>query len=376
MQFVSNQDTLATWLKRAAMFADTKSPIPIYGYIKFDVLPGGLALSACNSTFMFHTEIGLTDLVPPIPGAICVQADRISDLVAALRPNCPVEISRDGSRLHLRSGRTRADLDTLPANEFPVFNTAFRQPQIVTTTAELDRVINRTLPAMGEEPDRAMLWGMSLQYVQPHDEGMISVAGCDGTIFSLSSLFAEQVKAFPAAIIPRPVCQKLHTLLKGSIGRADITINPSIARISTKEWMIVTKLIDAIYPSHDQLTATPVETPVVLTSGEFLAILHRIEAATDFDSKKLKQRGCLASFDENSMTVRDEQRVITDVMDADYGDTAPEEIGFNAAHMAEAITAIDAPQIELHFTDRASRIRICAAGDIEESFTTMPYSIR
>jgi len=373
MQFVCDQDTLATWLKRAALFADTKSPMPIYGYTKFDVLPGSLALSAANSTFMFHTEIGLTDLIPAVPGAICVQADRISDLVATLRPNCPVEISCDGPRLHLRSGRTNADLDTLPADQFPTFDTAFRQPQIVTTTGELDRVIGRALPAMGNDPDRAMLWGLSLQYDGSTDG--VSAMGCDGTITSLCVLFSQSVSEFPAAIIPRSVCQKLHSLLKGFTGKADISITPNSARITTMEWMIVTKLIDAIYPPHHQLTADPVATPVTLDSDELMAILNRIEAATDLDSKKLKQRGAVATFTDNTMKIRDGLNIIHDVMDAEYGDTAPEEIGFNAAHIATALPAIDASQIELHFSDRASRIRVCAAGDTEEWFTTMPYRV-
>jgi DNA polymerase III sliding clamp (beta) subunit (PCNA family) len=371
VRFSIDRDPLAAALRRVALFADPKSPIALWGCVKLDVTETGLSLSAADKSLGATIQLPL--MLPADPGAICTPAARLAKLTASLRPDEPVEIGyslqSDRTVLTLQSGLTLATLAAANPADFPTFNPSLPAPQIRVKAGELDRVLAMMIPAMGDDADRIVLWGLSLAY----ERNSIAVAACDGVLGAVCRMHAHEVSEFPSIILPRPLCIKLRTLLKDDLGMVEISITPSTARIAASDWVIVSALINGEFPSPKHWTAASVEHPVIIDSEEFAAILARISAAVDFDSEKLRQRGAIATFNDGVMHLRDARRLIEDQMVVAYGTETPNEMAFNTIHMQTAISAISATKIELHFIDRGSAIRICALGEPDEAFTTTPY---
>jgi DNA polymerase-3 subunit beta len=369
MRLSLDQAPLAAALKRVAAFADSRSTIPVFGHVKLEADDTGLSLICNNGTFQIATRL---PLLGSESGAVSTEAERLADLVASLRQGLPVQLSHDNGRLRVRSGRTNALLHCAEPEVFPVFlPDKMPAPQIRVTAGELDRVLAFTAPAMGADAGRAALWGLWLGFA----EDGVAAATCDGHKGAVCRMRAEMASEFPAATLPRPLCQKLRALLKGGTGEIEIAISPRAARISAADWAITSKLIDAEFPDYRRWMAAPVAKPVTFEKAELLAILARVEAATDLDNQRLKQRGASLSFADQLMRVSDGKQIFDDEMPVAYEGADPAKIGVNTWHLRDLLSAIDADEAELHFKDRDSVIRVCAKDETEAAFTTTPYRV-
>lgn len=367
MKFSIDRGVLDGALRRVAPFAEPRSPIPIIGCIKMVATENILSLSATDTDAIIAERL---PLMGAEPGSICIEAGRLRSLVGSLRAKETVELWTDKSQLRIVSGHTKAAFETWQDGDFPEFGTAFPDPQIRVSAGELDRVLAMTVPVMGTDNDRAYLCGLSLNY----ERDGISAAASDGRRGAVFRLAHDGLAEFPAIILPRPVCGKLRSLLKGANGAIQIAITPTRARLSTGEWSVITKLIDGNFPDHNRWMAQLRDTPVLADSDELSDILARIESAVDMDNAKLKQRGAHAEIGDGVMKLTGGHGAIRDQMTIEYSGP-PIEVGFNTSHFREAVSALDSKQVEIHLLDAVSPIRVCVPEETEENFTIMPYRV-
>jgi DNA polymerase-3 subunit beta len=376
MKLTTDQQPLAEWLQRAAAVADERSPATAFHCVRLDATASALTISAGNQLFNLTTA-GLP-LLAAEPGSVSTPAARIAALIASLRPNAAVEISFDqtasaeDNRLRIKSGRTNVALQGLDPLALPVFTHEFPETQIRVIASELDRILTFTMPAMEVASTRPALWGMSLSYEATEEGGRAVGAASDGRVGAVCYIHAEATE-FPAVILPRPLCQKLHSFLKGDTSEIEIAITGRAIRLKTAAWTIMSSLVDAIPPPYKQWMPPLVAQPVTLDSAELASILARLQISTDMDNPKLRQHGAVLNCADQMLRLRDGSHSFEDVMSAVCERDA--QIGVNALHIGEALSVIAAEQVELHFVDRYSPIRICAAGATEDAFVTMAYSI-
>lgn len=367
MDFSCDRDSLIPWLKRAALFADDKSPIEILRCVKLTAYDGGLTLTASNGRIQITGSLPVEGIEP---GAVCVEAARLADLVGSLRADKPVEVAYNGKLLQVRSGRTKASLGTIDAAGFPKFGYPLpAEPQIKVQTDELHRVLTIASPAMGGDKDSRIFWGVSFSW----DGALCTVASCNGIFGAVCRLRHDELAEFPPIILPRPLCLRLQTMLRQMNDPVEISISTAGVRLSTAAWVIDSTLLQDTFPDPRTWAAKRVETPLIVGSEELESILARIDAAVDLDSKKLKQRGAVLSIAGRVLTVRDGQSTITDTMEVDFDGEA--ETGVNTKHIRDAIVALDTSEVELHFNGRGTPICVCARGNGVEGYTTTPYRV-
>jgi len=369
MRFTLARDQFASALRRITPFADSKSPIPIYRHVKLVVSGNQLKLTAANTTFDVTSTVTLEEAADN--GHACVAADHFTGLVGSLRADQDVNIDfDDDGNLLVASGHTKAVFPSMNS-AFPVFDIAFPEAQIVVKAGELDRVLGLTRPAMGTDTDRMIFWGTAFRYERV---GTL-VAACDGLLGVTCRLHEDKLTEFPAGIFPRSLCVRLRGLLKNTMGEIHISVTPAAVRLVAPDWTVTSKLVDGIFPETKHWDARVVEQPIVCNAEELTAILARIDAATDLDSKALKQRGALVNIQAGVMVIRDGGHTVTDQMNVTYDGADAIEFGLNTKHIRDAIDALDAQEIELHFHDRNASMRVCARGEADDGFTTTPYRI-
>lgn len=373
MKFTIGRDEFASALKRVLPFTDAKSPMVILGHVRITVTNTKLALTAANNTFHVTSELGLETANVVTAGEVCVGADHFSGLVSSLRADQPVEVEHNtpGGPISIRSGRTVASFNAARGDDMPMYGAIFPDPQIKLSAGELDRVLAITKPCMGIDTDRMIFWGVSFRY----ERACALVAACNGTFGSISRICHTEVSDFPEFILPRSLCVRLRGLLKNATGMIEMAITPLAIRIVSSDWVIHSKLVDGEFPSPDIWGARPVDEPVIANSEELSAILTRIDRATELDNIKLKQRGASALINNNTMLLRDSHNVVTDVMEVEYEGVTPTSFGLNTRQVRDAIYALDTKEIELHFTNHSSPIRVCARNETHDGFTTVPFRV-
>lgn len=380
MKLVADQNLLAAWLRRAASFANPKSLAPVFTCVLLDASDTSLTFSATNASFNIT---GALELVDAEPGSVSTPAGRLAQVVTTLRPG-QVELSYEppNGKLKIKSGRTNVALPALDPLTMPVFMRSIPPAQVAITAGEFDRALNFVAPAMSDDYDRAAFWGVTLSFEQ-HDDGWRGyAAACDGKFGAVHRLDATIDNTIsdlrsPAIILPRPLCEKLHPLLKeiGAEAVLKIAIDSRVALIKSPEWSITAKLIDGTSPPFKSWLPGSVARPVTINSAELTAILTRLSAAIDFDNTRLKERGASFGFVDQALSVRSSDRSFEDWMTVTYDGDDQSNLGFNTANLTEAMAAIGAQEVELHAIDRDTPARLCAAGDADSAFVITPYRI-
>src|SRR5215469_5707350 len=97
-------------LKAIMPCVDTKSTIPILGCAKFGAGEIVSSNQAMQATADFDVDIGL----------FCVEATKLNGFVSRSRGD--IKFDLDGGRLKISAGRSRVELPTLDARDFPIFD--------------------------------------------------------------------------------------------------------------------------------------------------------------------------------------------------------------------------------------------------------------
>ena len=93
---------------------------------------------------------------------------KLLDICRALPESADVSISVSAEKLHVRSGRSKFALATLPAAEFPSVEEIKASQTITLDQAVLGRLIEKTHFSMAQQDVRYYLNGMLLETEGPH----------------------------------------------------------------------------------------------------------------------------------------------------------------------------------------------------------------
>lgn len=142
----------AARLKEAAAWANrsiaARPAAPVMGAAVVEVADGTLTVSGWDwDTLTRHTAAGEGDLERTL-----VNGRLLSDIASRMRDQ--VTLERDGTRLLIRSARSKTALDTMPVSEYPALPQPFDEVGVLDGFADL---IGRVAPAAGT-PDVQPTW--------------------------------------------------------------------------------------------------------------------------------------------------------------------------------------------------------------------------
>lgn len=365
MKLSVERNALAGALARAVAFADARSPVPILGCVKLGTTDSGLTITATDMDAEINETLPAT---VEQSGSLCVSAARLSGLVRGLNP-CRVEIAQEGGQIKLRAARTVASFDVIDSRDFPEFISVGALGKFSVTAGELDRVLAMALPSMDAAGDRAQLFGLFITVT----DGGIDAVSSDGHRGTICRLTPEgEIGAFAGTIVPRPICIRLRSLMKGLPGSVSVEIGERLARISGGSWSINTKLIDESFPDYTRWSAPRCETPVSFDGDELVRLLEMAEAATEaegrFHGVRLEVSGGALTLHSGGLSASS----VNSEMEVSYSG-APVGVGFNARYLRDAASVLGGGELELHIRDAGSPGRVCRKGETEESVTVMAY---
>ena len=337
MKFTINQDALSSALGAVHGACNKRSHVPVYSHVLFRARGNELSVT-CN-----NTELQLTSRAEAsieTEGEACIP-DRIFDLAKALASGSDVTIELRGTVAHVRCGRGRYTLQTLPAQDFPVRDGSGEWITILGLPALLSCVST----AMANQDVRYYL---NCALIDAQD-GKLNVVATDGHRLSLAS---AETKETARALIPsksvqamvRAECQALRIFDGGLEGRGHNV-------------EIITSLIDGKFPNYRTVVPEPSSDPCVVDAEAFAEAVGRAKILANEKWKAVK-----LTMSENEIAI---------IGNTETGDEAVEIVdaqcrksvtsGFNANYLLDAIAAVEAKTIELHQRDAQSPLLILGA---------------
>lgn len=277
-------------------------------------------------------------------GETTLPARKLADICKSLPSESIVNIElQEDNRAHVSAGRSRFELTTLPASEFPELEDIGELQSFTLPENQLKHLLERTAFAMANQDVRYYLNGMLLE---TSAEGIRTVA-TDG--HRLASCLVTQesngIVSIHQFIIPRKGVLELSRLLR-SDSQVPVQVHSSQnhLRVQLDNLRFTSKLVDGRYPDYRAAVPNGGRIQVDIDRKAFKEVLGRVAILSNE-----KFRGVRLTLENNLLQVQShnsEQEVATDELDVAYtGDTF--NIGFNVTYLLDAVNHLQGETLRL-----------------------------
>lgn len=334
----TSRDVLLAAVQAADDAVERRNTIPVLGNLL-------LRADAAGRLEVEGTDLDLAITVETIAPAGGLEASGITipsalllDILRKLPAKSDVTLAMDGKsagQATLSSGRSRFSLQTLPAENFPVWTAGQASPARFTIAAgKLAAMLALTAFAISTEETRFYLNGVYMHRHEADGTERLRIVATDGHRLALAEhAGVSDLPDFGGVIVPRKTVGVLQKVLKAAGDETDVEVAVTDSRILFRlpSLSIASKLIDGTYPDY----------PRVLPTGN----ANRWR----FDSRELSEaagRVTVISGERGRAVLLDwkESAVALSVVNPDTGDAsdeatavmeagAPVRIGFNGAYL-------------------------------------------
>ena len=339
--------------------------MPILSNVLLVAKNGQLSVTATDLEVELVAE---TDVDVESGGEITVSGRKLLDICRALPESAVVSVSVSGEKLHVRSGRSKFALATLPAAEFPTVEEIKAAQTITVDQAVMGRLIEKTHFSMAQQDVRYYLNGMLLETGGKH----LRTVATDGHRLALSQAELDGAELEEQqVIVPRKGVLELQRLLSGE-GSVDIVLGANHVRVQLEGIRFTSKLIDGRFPEYDRVIPQD-------SSNELSADREVLKGALQRTAilSNEKYRGIRLIIRDNGVVLQahnPEQEEAEEELEVSYGGEDI-EIGFNVNYLLDALGAVESDEVALSVVDSNSSCLIREPGNDDCKFVVMPMRL-
>lgn len=307
-------------------------------------------------------------------GAVTVAARKLLDILRSLPEGAEVSLILDDKRLHIRAGRSRFSLQTLPAEGFPSMALSEGQATHLTVSQKQFRqLLAQTQYAMALQDVRYYLNGLLLIL---DGEGLRAVA-TDGHRLAYASMSREgsaggEAPSRQELILPRKTVLELSRLLADSDEPLQLDMLPNQVRFQFGQTTLISKLIDGRFPDYQRVIPGELRNVVTVNRTTLLQSMTRASILT---SEKF--RGVRLVLGEGALRItaaNAEQEEAEEEIEADYHGE-PLDVGFNVSYLLDVLNNTSGETIQWAFNDPTSSALVTVPGNEHFRYVVMPMRI-
>jgi DNA polymerase-3 subunit beta len=360
------RDALLKPLQAVSGIVERRHTLPILANVLLEQKDGRLYVTATD------LEMQIT-AYSELPGkeaqAVTVAARKLQDLLRALPDDATLNIDASGSKMTVRAGRSRFNLQTLPAADYPRIGLGQDQLQTLTLPQRDLRGLLRSVEfAMAQQDIRYYLNGMLLVA----DKGSLQAVATDGHRLSWASLKVAGDYQRQEVILPRKTVLELVKLLADVEDPVTIDILATQVRFHFGNVELVSKVVDGKFPDYNRVIPTGHTKSIELARTELLATLQR--AAILSNEKFRGVRIVLAPQTLKIICTNSEQEEAEEELEVAYTGE-PLDIGFNITYLLDVLHNLTTDHVQLEFGDANSSALVTVPGRDDYKYVVMPMRI-
>ena len=362
---ISREDLLKP-LGHVVAVIERRQALPILANVAMSAHAGVMQLTGTDLEIEL---VATAKLNATSEGEVTVPGRKLYDICRALPAEAVVEIKQEGDRAHVKSGKSRFTLTTLPIVDFPNVEGGSWEMETALRQEDLKQVIDRTCFCMAHQDVRYYLNGLLLEL---SGERLRAVA-TDGHRMGLSEIgLAKPVAAERQVIVPRKGVLEIGRFLNTSDDPVTVSISSNHIRISVEDVILTSKLIDGRFPDYQQVL--PVNYRRIVRAQRILlreALMRVAILANE------KYRGVRLTVRPATLLItahNPEQEEAQEELPVTY-EGEEVEVGFNVNYLLEALGGLDSEEVELHINDAHSSCAVLAPGHTDTRYVVMPMRL-
>ena len=236
MKFTAAREALLKPLQAVIGVVERRQTMPILSNVLLVAKDGELAVTA---TDLEVELVAQAEVDTESGGEITVSGRKLLDICRALPDGADIHVSVSGEKLAVRAGRSKFNLATLPAAEFPVVEDIKAGQAITVTQESLGQLIEKTHFSMAQQDVRYYLNGMLLETTG----SLLRAVATDGHRLALCQVDLGSKTDEQQVIVPRKGVLELQRLMSGD-GELDIELGANHVRIQLDGIRFTSKLIE------------------------------------------------------------------------------------------------------------------------------------
>jgi DNA polymerase III subunit beta len=362
------RDALLKPLQAVTGIVEKRHTLPILSNVLLERKKNSLSLVATDLEIQVATSAeagkgGEEDV------SMTVSARKLQDILRSLPEGTEATLDVQNNRLQVRAGKSRFNLQTLPAADFPAMaDPGAAQAKVSMPQKALRELLMLVQYAMAQQDIRYYLNGLLLVL----EGGTVRVVATDGHRLSYAARPLGQKQDKREVILPRKAVQELGRLLGEGDEVVEIEIFASLVRFTFGSIVLTTKIIDGKFPDYTRVVPTNYQKRF---SIKRLVLLQSLQRAAILSNEKFRGvRWMVAPGSLRISCTNNEQEEAQEELEITYGGDAL-DIGFNITYLLDVLNNVHCDSVECSFGDANSSMLVTVPDNNEFRYVVMPMRI-
>ena len=365
MKILTNRENLLNPLIHAGGVVERRQTLPILSNILINTHPDSLSITATDLEVELKTR---ADGSCDEERSFTLPARKLLDICKALPDAAAIDVTVEGEKAVLKSGRSRFTLGLLPAQDYPVIEPSMSIHRVEIEERAIKRLLDKTQFSMAQQDVRYYLNGMLLEA----DGEMLRTVATDGHRLAVSELAHSAEDTKFQVILPRKAVLEIAKLLHESDEKIQIELSNNHIRIYKAELVFTSKLIDGRFPDYQRVVPSDCDRRVRVDRASFRQALTRASILSNE-----KYRGIRVKVTEGLMELQahnPEQEEAQDEIEVEYeGDELV--IGFNVGYLLDVLSVVEEETIDIELRDANTSALIRGLADASSRYVIMPMRL-
>ena len=363
----ANRDLLLKPLQSVTGVVERRHTLPILANVLIEKSGGSISFAATDLEIQITSSTPCEDDGQKV--SVTVGAKKLQDILRSLPDNGNVSLETQDSRLQVKAGHSRFNLQTLPAEDFPrLAEGNALNGKLVINQKMLKGLLSLVQYAMAQQDIRYYLNGLLLVI----EGNLLKVVATDGHRLAFASGTLDRQYEKQEVILPRKTVIELTKLLSDSDDALSLEILQNQIRFEFSGVTVISKLVDGKFPDYTKVI--PVNYQQTMTMGR-IPLLQALQRAAILSNEKI--RGVRLVITEGNLRIictNTEQEEAQEEFEIEYGGS-PLDIGFNISYLLDVLTNLAEESVNCAFGDSNSSVLISIPGRDDFKYVVMPMRI-
>lgn len=365
MQFIVARENLLKPLQQVCGVLSSRPNIPVLNNVLLQIEGDCLTITGTDLEVELSTQ---AQLLSNGQGKFTIPAKKFLDICRSLPDDAEITVSFEEERAIVRSGRSKFNLATLPAEEYPNLADWQSEVDFSINQATLRRLIEATQFSMANQDARYFLNGMKFET----EGNLLRTVATDGHRLAVCTIALEQDLQTHSVIMPRKGVLELIRLLEATEQPARLQIGTNNLRIQLDNIVFTSKLIDGRFPDYRRVLPRNADR---ILEADWESLKQAFVRAAILSNERF--RSVRLQLNQNQMIItatNPEQEEAEEIVDVSYvGEEM--EVGFNVSYILDVLNALKCHRVRMRLTDASSSCLIEDCEDNSAEYVIMPMRL-
>ncbi len=345
--------------------SSARTALPILQTLRVTSEGASLTLLACDGEMWAERKLLAT---VSDPGAVCVQAKLMNDIVATL-PEGTVSMELSGTALFVRQGASEWRLMALPAEEFPSIPEVNPTSEISLAMGELRDAVGGVSFAVADDTSRPVLTGVLFTY----DGKILTLVATDTHRLAVMKMDREGIGSEVTAVVPEKALRAIRNLPMADPEEVKVRFDETRLGVDAGDSKVVAQLLAGTFPNWERVVPSEHTRTWILDRAELMDNVKRamIMAKDNANRVRFSGRG-----EQVQITARSEEKGEAKEELAAVSKNGDIDIAFNGQYVMQALAALKCDGIRAEMTEPSRAAVFRPADDKDSSFCViMPMAL-